>query len=136
MRHRKTGRKLGRETQSRLALLQTLTTELLKHGKITTTEPKAREVRRMAEKVITVGKQGRAAALAADGGGDGAADKRAESVHARRLAVRVIKDKSVLNKTFDEIAAKYAERPGGYTRIVKMGNRVGDAAPMAMIELV
>lgn len=132
----KKGRKLGRETQSRLALLHTLTTELLKHGKITTTEPKAREVRRMAEKVITIGKQGRAAALAAESGGDDAQDKRAASVHARRLALRVVNDKDVINKTFDEIAAKYAERPGGYTRVVKLGNRVGDGSPMAMIELV
>ncbi len=136
MRHMKKGRKLGRETQSRLALLHTLTTELLKHGKITTTEPKAREVRRMAEKVITIGKQGRAAALAAESGGDDAQDKRAASVHARRLALRVVNDKDVINKTFDEIAAKYAERPGGYTRVVKLGNRVGDGSPMAMIELV
>jgi large subunit ribosomal protein L17 len=119
-----------------LALLHTLTTELLKHGKITTTEPKAREVRRMAEKLITVGKQGRAAALAADGGGEGAQEKRAASVHARRLALRVVRDKDVLDKTFGEIAEKYAERPGGYTRVVKLGNRPGDAAPMALIELV
>jgi len=93
-----------------------LTAELLKHGRIITTEAKAKEVRGIAEGVITLGKAG--------------------SVHARRQALAVVSDKKVIEKLFDEIAPRYASRNGGYTRVLKVGPRVGDGAPMALLELV
>ena len=97
-------------------VLRNMTTDLLKHGKITTTETRAKEVKRMADKMITLGKRG--------------------DLHARRQALAYILDETVVKNLFDEIAPKYAERNGGYSRIIKTMPRRGDAAPMAIIELV
>ena len=116
MRHRMVGRSLSRPTGHRLAMLYNLTTDLLRYEKITTTHAKAKEVRSISEKVITLGKSG--------------------SLHHRRQALTMIRDKKVVDKVFNELATRYASRPGGYTRTVKLGPRVGDAAPMVQIELV
>ena len=116
MRHRVTGRKLSRPTGHRTALYHNLVTDLLRYEKITTTEAKAKGTRSLAEKVITLGKAG--------------------SLHARRQALTVVKDKEVLDKVFDEFASRYADRNGGYTHILKLGPRAGDGAPMARIEMV
>lgn len=116
MRHQVSGRKLGRPTAQRMALLRNLVTDLLRYEKIVTTEPKAKEMRKSAEKLITLGKRG--------------------DLHARRQALAFIYDPRVVDKLFDTLAKRFAERPGGYTRIIKLGVRVGDAAPMAQIELV
>lgn len=97
-------------------MMRNLITSLLREEKIKTTDPKAKELRRWAERVITLGKQG--------------------SLHARRQALGIVRDKAVVRKLFDTIAPRFKDRPGGYTRIVKIGIRRGDAAPMAMIELV
>ncbi|NLY73372.1 MAG: 50S ribosomal protein L17 [Tissierellia bacterium] len=109
-------RKLGRETSHRLSMLKGMSTALLRHGSIITTQAKAKEVQRSVEKMITLGKRG--------------------DLHARRQAVSYLQDKEVVSKLFDEIAPGYEERSGGYTRIYKLGHRRGDAAPMAKIELV
>ncbi|NLW55891.1 MAG: 50S ribosomal protein L17 [Firmicutes bacterium] len=109
-------RRLGRPLGHRKALLRNLVTDLLEHGKIKTTEVKAKEVRILADNLITLGKKG--------------------DLHARRQAAKVISNPEVLKKLFGEIAPRYTERNGGYTRIVKLGPRRGDAAPMAQIELV
>lgn len=116
MRHRKAGRKLSRNSAHRMAMLRNIVTSLLEHERIVTTLPKAKEVRRAAEKMITLGKRG--------------------DLHARRQAAAYIRSKSIVTKLFNELAPQYAERPGGYTRIIRTGNRPGDAAPMALIELV
>ena len=116
MAHRIDGRKLGRPTDHRLALLRNLVTDLLRHEKIITTEAKAREVRGLAEKVITLGKRG--------------------DLNARRLALRFVYDKKVVTKVFDDLAPRYADRPGGYSRMVKLGPRLGDGAHMAQLELI
>ena len=116
MRHRKTGRKLNRTPSHRKALLRNMATDLLEHEEMVTTLPKAKELRPYAEKLITLGKK--------------------ESLHARRRALSLIRRKSVVAKLFDDLAPRYAKRSGGYTRILKLGNRKGDAAPLAMIELV
>lgn len=109
-------RKLGMVSAHRKAMLRNLTTDILKHGKVTTTETRAKEARRMVEKMITLGKRG--------------------DLHARRQALSYVMDKQVVKNLFDEIAPKYSERKGGYTRIMKLGPRKGDGAPMAIIELV
>ena len=116
MRHRISGRKLSRPTAHRMALLRNIVTDLLRHETVQTTEAKAREVRRLAEKVITRGKKG--------------------SLHDRRLAAAVLTDDGILRKLFDELGPRYESRPGGYTRMVKLGQRKGDAAPMAIVELM
>ena len=116
MRHRVEGRILGRRTEHREAMLQNLVAQLIKHERITTTEAKAREARKLAEKVITKGRGG--------------------SVHERRLAMALLTDKQAVSKLFDELGPRYAERPGGYTRILKLMPRKGDAAAMALLELV
>jgi len=116
MRHRVAGRHLSRPTGHRMALYRNLVTDLLRYEKIITTEAKAKETRAMAEKVITMGKEG--------------------TLHARRRALAFVMDKKVVEKVFDELAKRYAERPGGYTRILKLGPRLGDAAPVARLELV
>ena len=116
MRHRIAGRKLSRPTAHRMSMLRTAVTDLLRHETLQTTDAKAREIRRMAEKVITRGKT--------------------NTLHSRRLAAAVLRDKKVLSKLFDELGTRYEDRPGGYTRIVKLGNRKDDAAPMAIIELM
>ncbi len=111
-----TYRKLGMVSSHRNLVLRNMTTDLLKHGKITTTETRAKELKRMADKMITLGKRG--------------------DLHARRQALAYILDETVVKNLFDEIAPKYAERNGGYSRIIKTMPRRGDAAPMAIIELV
>ena len=109
-------RKLGRESAHRKAMLRNLVTDLLREGRIQTTEHRAKEARRQAEKMITLGKRG--------------------DLHARRQAMAYIFDESVVNKLFEEIAPKYADRQGGYTRILKLGPRQGDAAEVVFLELV
>ncbi len=116
MRHRKSGRKLNRTSAHRKAMLRNIVTSLLEHERIVTTVPKAKEVRRVAEKMITLGKRG--------------------DLNARRQALAYIQSKETVAKLFDELSGQYADRQGGYTRIIQTGNRYGDAAPMAIIELV
>lgn len=116
MRHKRKGRKLGKTTAHRDAMLSNMVTSLFDHEKITTTLPKSKELRRTAEKLITLAKRG--------------------DLHARRLAARKVHNKEVLQKLFDSIGPRYTNREGGYTRIIKLENRFGDNAPMAAIELV
>ena len=116
MRHQVAKGKLSRPTAHRIAMLRTTVTDLLRHEVIQTTEAKAREVRRLAEKVITRGKKG--------------------TLHDRRLAAAFLTDDSIVKKVFDELARRYESRPGGYTRLTKLGNRKGDAAPMSIVELL
>ena len=116
MRHRKAGRKLGRTASHRDAMLRNMVTSLLDQERIVTTVPKAKEARRVAEQMITLGKRG--------------------DLHARRQALSYIRSKDVVAKLFDQLSSQYAERQGGYTRIIRTGNRAGDAAPMAILELV
>ncbi len=116
MRHLKSGRKLNRTSSHRRALIRNLITSLLRDEKIQTTDPKAKELRRWADRVITLGKQG--------------------SLHARRQVLGIVQDKTVVRKLFDTIAPRFKDRPGGYTRIIKIGLRRGDAAPVSLIELV
>ena len=116
MRHKVAGRRLGRSSAHRKALFRNLVTDLLHHEKITTTEAKAKEIRGLAERMITLGKKG--------------------GLHSRRYALSFILDKKVTEKVFAELAPRYAERPGGYTRITKLGPRLGDGAPMVQLELV
>ena len=116
MRHRKDHRKLNRSPAHRRAMLRNLVTSLLQHGEVRTTEAKAKEVRRVAERMITLGKRG--------------------TLHARRRALRTIRDRDVAAVVFDTLAERYSDRPGGYTRILKLGPRVGDNADMAIIQLV
>jgi len=124
MRHRVSGRKLGRTASHRKALLNSLCTALLKHKRIKTTVAKAKETRMVVEKMITRAKH---ASVAGDG---------PQNVHARRMVARNIKDKMVVRELFGEIAEKVASRPGGYTRIVRLGRRPGDGAEVALLELV
>lgn len=114
--HRVTGRNLSRYKDQRAALLRGLTSELIRHERITTTLAKAKETRIVAEKLITHGKKA--------------------TLHHRRLALSKMPNKKIVKKVFDELAPRYAERPGGYTRITKLGPRQGDGASMAVIELV
>jgi large subunit ribosomal protein L17 len=116
MRHRKKGRNLSRTASHRRAMLRNMASSLFAHGRIETTTAKAKELRPYAERLITLARRG--------------------DVHSRRLAARKISDREVLGKLFDDIAPGYAGRPGGYTRILKLGTRRGDAAEMALIELV
>jgi large subunit ribosomal protein L17 len=116
MRHNKAGRRLGRKTSHREAMFRNMVTSLLDHGKITTTDAKAKEIRVVAERMITLGKRG--------------------DLHSLRLASSVIREKPVVSKLFSTIAPRYKDRLGGYTRIIKLGIRQGDAAPLSLIELV
>lgn len=116
MAHRISGRKLGRATDHRLALFRNLVTDLLRYEKVITTEAKAREVRGLAERVITLGKRG--------------------DLYSRRRAMGYVYDKKVVEKLFDQLAPRYAQRPGGYSRMVKLGPRQGDGARMAQLELI
>src|SRR5512141_394236 len=116
MRHMKSGRQLSRNSSHRWALMRNLITSLLREEKIQTTDPKAKELRRWADRVITLGKRG--------------------SLHARRQVLSIVQDKAVVRKLFDSIAPRFKDRPGGYTRIIKVGIRRGDAAPISLIELV
>lgn len=124
MRHRVAGRRLNRSSGHRKALRRNLITELFRHERIRTTQAKASAVRGAAEKLITSAKRGNAA-------GD-----EAKIVHARRLAKNRLNDPEMVKKLFDEIAPRYTDRPGGYTRILKLGPRAGDAAEMVLLELV
>lgn len=130
MRHRVAGRKLSRPTHHRLALYRNLVTDLLRYEKIVTTEAKAKEVRGLGEEIITLGKHARLATQ------EGTPAARARSVHLRRQALAFIYGKEVVDKVFSVLAERYAQRPGGYTRLVKLGPRAGDAAPLVKLELV
>ncbi len=116
MRHRKSGRKLNRNSSHRKAMFRNMAVSLLEHEVITTTLPKAKELRRVVEPLVTLAKD--------------------DSVSQRRLAFSRLRDKAVVGKLFSDIAPRFKERPGGYTRILKCGFREGDKAPMAIIELV
>ncbi len=122
MRHRVAGKKLSRSTGHRTALFRNLTTELLRHGKIRTTEAKAEAIRPSAEKLITIAKKG--------------LKDQSYALHARRLVAARLNDPQVVKKVFEEIAPRYLERPGGYTRVLKLGRRQGDGAEMVLLELV
>jgi large subunit ribosomal protein L17 len=115
MRHRVAGRKLSRHTQHREWMFRNMLVSLISHERIRTTLPKAKEFRSWADKTITLGKKG--------------------DLHARRRAFDLLRDRDAVKKLFDEIAPRFKDRQGGYTRVYKMGRRLGDAAPMALIEL-
>lgn len=115
MRHRTAGRKLGRTTAHREMLLRNLVTSLFQYEKIVTTEAKAKELRKLADKIVTLAKRG--------------------DLHARRQAAEVVQDETVLKKLFDSIGSRYKDRNGGYTRMTKLEYRMGDGAPLAAIEL-
>ena len=115
MRHLNAGRKLNRTASHRKALFRNLVTSLLQHEHVRTTDAKAKELRRVADRMITLGKRG--------------------TLHARRQALSYIRSRTVVTKLFDEIAARFRERPGGYTRLIKVGPRHGDAASMSVVEL-
>ena len=131
MRHLKTGRKLGRNSSHRKAMWRNMTTSIIEHERIQTTVEKAKELRRYAEKMITLAKRARAL-------GDGSTDRdiAAKQLHLRRQALAFIRNADIVSKLFGEIAERFADRPGGYTRIIKIGIRRGDAAQMAYIELL
>ncbi|MBT3702546.1 MAG: 50S ribosomal protein L17 [Alphaproteobacteria bacterium] len=116
MRHRLAGRKLNRTSSHRKAMFRNMVAALIKHEQIETTLPKAKELRAVADKVITLGKRG--------------------GLHARRQALAIINDTALVEKLFSVLAERYSDRPGGYTRVLKAGFRYGDAAPMGVIELV
>ena len=125
MRHRVAHRKLGRVTEHRIAMLRNQAHALLKHERIETTVPRAKELRPFVERIISIAKRG-----VAGGAGNG------KSLHARRLVLRDIHDREIVSKLFDTIAPRFEGRPGGYTRILKLGYRRGDSAEIAQIELV
>ena len=116
MRHRQSGRKLNRTSSHRKSLFKNMAQALLKHEQIVTTLPKAKELKRVVEKLITLGKKG--------------------NLHSRRLAFNQIRDKDTVSKLFDNLSKRYSDRKGGHTRVLKAGFRYGDSAPMAVIELV
>lgn len=116
MRHRKSGVKLNRTTSHRQAMFRNMVTSLLKHDRIKTTEAKAKEVRRWADHIITLAKRG--------------------DLHARRMALSIVREKDVVHKIFDEASERFGSRNGGYTRIIKIGHRAGDAASISLIELI
>jgi large subunit ribosomal protein L17 len=119
MRHgRKSGRKLGRTQSHRKAMLRNMVTSFLEHEEIETTDAKAKELRSLAERLVTLGKRG------------------ANDLAARRRVARVVRDRKVAAKLFTEIAPRYADRPGGYTRILKVGKRLGDAASLSILQFV
>lgn len=116
MRHNKSGKRLGRNTPHRAAMLRNMVTSLFEHEKITTTDARAKELRKVIDRMITLGKRG--------------------DLHARRQVLSVIRDQKVVAKLFDQIGPRYKNRPGGYTRIIKIGSRLGDNAPQSIISLV
>ncbi|SDZ84861.1 LSU ribosomal protein L17P [Desulfuromusa kysingii] len=116
MRHNKSGRRLGRKPDHRQHMMRNMVTSFFENEKITTTVTRAKELRKLVDKMITLGKRG--------------------DLHARRQALQVITDQNVVAKLFDMVAPRFSERPGGYTRIIRLVNRQGDNAPMAIIELV
>jgi large subunit ribosomal protein L17 len=135
MRHLKAGRKLHIDTKQRMALFKNMVTSLMLHGKIRTTEQKAKEIRRIADRVITLGKRVPPSALA-DLTGLELDKARAQRVHAIRLARRWLLDREAVDKVFNEYAELFRTRKGGYTRLSKLGFRAGDNAPMNLVELV
>ena len=134
MRHRKSGRKLGRTSAHRKAMYRNMVTSLLEHDRITTTEAKAKELRRLADRTIT--KAIRVQDLVRKPRDERSREEQARVVHAMRMAARLVVDRTVLTRLFEEVAPKLVDRPGGYTRLVKTAPRVGDSAPMALVELV
>jgi len=116
VRHHRSGKKLGRDSAHRKALYANLTASLIEHGRIRTTETKAKAVRPIAEKMVTLGRDG--------------------SIHARRQALAYLRTQEIVHKLFSEVGPRFQGRPGGYTRVVKLGPRQGDAAPMAYLEFV
>jgi large subunit ribosomal protein L17 len=116
MRHRKSGKRLGRNTSHRTAMMRNMVTSFFESEKITTTDARAKELRKMAEKLITLARRG--------------------DLHSRRLALQVVRDNKTVSKLFETIAPRFLNRPGGYTRIIKLGHRAGDNASLSMIELV
>jgi large subunit ribosomal protein L17 len=116
MRHRKAGRRFDMPTSQRMSMFRNLATTVLRDGHVETTEARAKEARRFVERMITLGKRG--------------------TLHSRRQALAFLYDRDVVQQVFDEVAPGYAERPGGYTRVVKLGQRKGDASKMARLELV
>ena len=116
MRHLKAGRRLARTTEHRKAMLRNLVTQLLEHEQVQTTQAKAKEARQWAEKMITLAKRG--------------------DLHARRQTLQVVRTKKAMAKLFGELKDRYQDRPGGYTRIIPLGFRVGDGAPLTLLELV
>jgi large subunit ribosomal protein L17 len=116
MRHRKVVKKLGKTSSHRKAMMRNMVTSLLKYEKIVTTDAKAKVLRSVADKMITLGKRG--------------------TLHARRQALSYIRDRDVTSKVFEDLSSRYSDRAGGYTRIIKVGRRVGDNAPLSQIELV
>jgi large subunit ribosomal protein L17 len=124
MRHRVAHRKLGRVTEHRIAMLRNQATALLRHEHLRTTVPRAKELRPFVERLITIAKRGVA---------DGAQNK---TLHARRLIMEDLQDRAVVGKLFDKLAPRYQSRPGGYTRLLRLGYRRGDSAEVAQVELV
>jgi large subunit ribosomal protein L17 len=116
MRHNKSGKRLGRNTPHRTAMLRNMVTSLFDHEKITTTDARAKELRKVVDRMITLGKRG--------------------DLHARRQVLSVIRDQKIVAKLFDQIGPRYKDRSGGYTRILKLGSRLGDNAPQSIIALV
>jgi large subunit ribosomal protein L17 len=116
MRHNKSGKRLGRNTPHRTAMLRNMVTSLFDHEKLTTTDARAKELRKVVDRMITLGKRG--------------------DLHARRQVLSVIRDQKIVAKLFDQIGPRYKDRPGGYTRIIKIGSRLGDNAPQSIIALV
>ncbi len=133
MRHRKKGRKLKRHKSHRKALLRNLVTSLIEHGAITTTDAKAKELRKVAEKLITLGKKALRSSFPEDMPED---VYRAKRVHYLRQILAVVTTKDAAFKVLNDYAELFKERPGGYTRIIKVGNRRGDNAPISIIEFV
>jgi large subunit ribosomal protein L17 len=125
MRHNVAHRKLGRVTEHRIALIRNQAMALIRHERIETTMPKAKELRPFVERLITIAKRGVTSG-----------DANGKALHARRLVLAELPDKAVVSKLFDEVAPRFAERPGGYTRILRIGFRRGDAAEVAQVELV
>lgn len=134
MRHRDAGRKFGRNSTHRSAMFRNMATSLVEHGRITTTEPKAKELRKYVERVITrsIGVH----ALVAKPLDERTKAEQALVVHAIRMAGRLVRTREALTKLFTEVAPRFKDRPGGYTRIVRTAPRPGDGAPMAIVELV
>jgi len=116
MYHGKAGRKLGRTSSHKEAMLRNMVTSIIKHESIRTTDFKAKELRKLTDKMVTLGKKG--------------------SLHARRQALAVVRDKNAVNKLFGELAERFRNRPGGYTRIIKIGYRFGDNAPVSVLEFI
>jgi large subunit ribosomal protein L17 len=135
MRHLKSGRKFSIASDHRKAMFRNLVTSLMEHGRIRTTDQKAKELRSLADRIITLSKRVPPSALSGLEG-EALATALARRVHAIRLARRWITDRDVLTKIFTEYAARFEQRPGGYTRILKLGRRPGDQAEMSLIELV